>query len=513
MNTKLFLTALSILLLSWPKTAAAQCSRYGGRATVVQVNAAGIVPVVLGDTGYINSTGGINDASLLGASVPALLAGEALSATAAGAGRSTRAQASLSNLKLTVAGNTIGAAFVTAEATAYCGSGSTGSAKIDGLVVNGQSVVVTGTPNQTVSLLGGGYIILNEQTTNSGSITVNAIHLRVPAVADAIIDSASAAISRPVIAASGGPAFIVTLLLQAIGGLDITMTKSGPSTVVTSSALTYAIGLGNGGSAAVTAGTSATVLDQLPSGVTATDAGPGTGVDSVSCTNLNSPGAMLTCTVMLSSDLAPGVKPGDANAATFTIAATAPSSAGSITNYASVDSTGGTSPPDPTSCSGSNHCSSASTTVNTPVVTNVPANCTDFTTGGGWIIAPDNRSRANFSVAGGVDPGGNPIGHLEYVDHSTARGLNVHGIGQPQCTIPDVGSICPDPTTSPNFRQLSGNAQVTYPNGTQSDVPYTVCVADNGEPGGHDMFSITLDTIGYMSGLQTVHGGNIQLHQ
>ena len=38
MKKKLFITALSIVFLSWPKIAAAQCSTYGGRAMVVQAS-------------------------------------------------------------------------------------------------------------------------------------------------------------------------------------------------------------------------------------------------------------------------------------------------------------------------------------------------------------------------------------------------------------------------------------------------------------------------------------------
>jgi hypothetical protein len=69
-------------------------------------------------------------------------------------------------------------------------------------------------------LLGGGFITLNEQTSdpNTGSITVNAIHVTVPAVADAVISSASAAITGQLIGSSGGPHLILALLLQVIGG-------------------------------------------------------------------------------------------------------------------------------------------------------------------------------------------------------------------------------------------------------------------------------------------------------
>src|SRR5215510_12648122 len=66
---KIFLTAaLSIVLLYSPKTAAAACSTFGGRAAVVQANALGIGSVVLSDTGNLERTGGVKTASLLGAS-------------------------------------------------------------------------------------------------------------------------------------------------------------------------------------------------------------------------------------------------------------------------------------------------------------------------------------------------------------------------------------------------------------------------------------------------------------
>src|SRR5882672_11545128 len=119
---RFFVAAISILLLSVPRTAAAACSAFGGRATVVQANALGIVPVVLSDTGNLDSTGGAKQASLLNTSVAGLLSGQDLHATSIGGGSYTQSEASLAKLVLTVAGNTIGADFVMARAKAYCGS-------------------------------------------------------------------------------------------------------------------------------------------------------------------------------------------------------------------------------------------------------------------------------------------------------------------------------------------------------------------------------------------------------
>jgi hypothetical protein len=62
-------------------------------------------------------------------------------------------------------------------------------------VINGQSIVVTGQPNQTVNLPVG-TVTINEQTSSAsgkdGDITVNALHVTVPGVADVIISSAHA---------------------------------------------------------------------------------------------------------------------------------------------------------------------------------------------------------------------------------------------------------------------------------------------------------------------------------
>jgi hypothetical protein len=187
MKTILPFAALSIVLMSWPKTAAAQCAAFAGRATVFQANGVGIVPVVLSDTGNLDSTGGAKEASLLNASVPGLVSGEVLHATAIAEGSYSRAESSVANLVLTVGGNTIGADFVMARANSFCGSGIPtidGNTEIDGLVINGQSINVTGLTNQSISLPGGGFIIINEQNGSvqgqTGSITVNALHVTVP---------------------------------------------------------------------------------------------------------------------------------------------------------------------------------------------------------------------------------------------------------------------------------------------------------------------------------------------
>ena len=144
---------------------------------------------------------------------------------------------------------------------------------------------------------------------------------------------------------------------------NLTLTKSATTTVLTNGSITYTLGLGNSGG--VTSGTSATIKEALPAGVVATAVTAGTGVSSVNCGSLPSAaGATLTCTVTLSSGLAAGAANGSA---AFTITATAPATSGAITNYASVDPTGGSSPATPGSSCATTSCGSAATTVNAPV--------------------------------------------------------------------------------------------------------------------------------------------------
>jgi len=71
-------------------------------------------------------------------------------------------------------------------------------------VINGQSIVVSGQPNQTISLpLDSGRVTINEQSSSAsgknGDITVNALHVEVFEVANVVISSAHADIT------CGGP--------------------------------------------------------------------------------------------------------------------------------------------------------------------------------------------------------------------------------------------------------------------------------------------------------------------
>lgn len=198
--------SLLLSLLSWPaQSASANNTTFSGEATVVQATVLGLPPIVLSDTGALDSTGGAREASLLDANVPGLLTAEVLHASTVGQGQRSSSEASVANVTLTVGGNTISAGLLRARATAECHNGTasvSGSSEIVDLVVNGQAVVVSGQPNQTISLPVGRVIINEQQSSvsgNTGDITVNALHVVVDGVADVIISSAHADIT------CGGP--------------------------------------------------------------------------------------------------------------------------------------------------------------------------------------------------------------------------------------------------------------------------------------------------------------------
>jgi hypothetical protein len=180
-----------------PAGGGGQKTSFSGRATVVNANVVGLAPIILSDTGALDSTGGEKEASLLEHETPGLLSARVLHASTVGNGNRSRSEASVVDLDLAVGGNTISADFLAARAEAVCSAGESaaGGSEIANLVINGQPVTVTGEPNQTLDLPVG-KVIINEQTKpRSGDITVNALHVIIPGVADVVIASAHADIT------------------------------------------------------------------------------------------------------------------------------------------------------------------------------------------------------------------------------------------------------------------------------------------------------------------------------
>jgi hypothetical protein len=194
------LRGLSLLIgfAMMPAVAQADANTFSGQGTAVSATVAGI-NTKLGDTGPLPSSGGALEASLLSAQIDGLSA-DVLHATTVGQQEESRSEASVADVMLTVAGNTIAADFLMASAEATCNGGGaavTGSSEVFGLVINGQTIAVSGQPNQTISLPAGtGEVIINEQNGSAsgsdGTITVNALHVIANGVADIIISSAHA---------------------------------------------------------------------------------------------------------------------------------------------------------------------------------------------------------------------------------------------------------------------------------------------------------------------------------
>ncbi len=82
-----------------------------------------------------------------------------------------------------------------ARATAQCiprAPFTSGETEIDGLTIDGVGGDRHRRANQTVALAGGGQVILNEQSTTPGAITVTAIHVIISGAGDVMVASAHA---------------------------------------------------------------------------------------------------------------------------------------------------------------------------------------------------------------------------------------------------------------------------------------------------------------------------------
>src|SRR4051812_47588066 len=148
--------AAALMLATLPAQAAAQTFSGDATGAVITVPATGTT--IRAATGTVPISGGGAEAALLVGDVPGSATGGVV-ALAAGEMHSgivgldaTRAEASMANAALTVSGNQINAAFILARSAASCGPATSGSSQVTSLVINNQSIPVTGNPNQTVTL-------------------------------------------------------------------------------------------------------------------------------------------------------------------------------------------------------------------------------------------------------------------------------------------------------------------------------------------------------------------------
>src|SRR5258708_2167618 len=236
--SRVVLSSLLTALLVWPPGLFAWTEpavAFSGQATVLSVTTHGVTDTTatVSDTGPLPSSGGALQPSLLSISFPGLLTADVAHATTIGQADRARSEASVADVSLTAGGNTIAASLLRSSAMAVCTTGGpavSGSSEIADLVINGQTIAVSGQPNQTITLpVGGVMVIINEQSSsvsgNTGSITVNALHVIVPDVvgvagADVVVSSAHADVTCQGVPACVGKDFVT-------GGGFITGTQSG----------------------------------------------------------------------------------------------------------------------------------------------------------------------------------------------------------------------------------------------------------------------------------------------
>ena len=216
-----FILAALMSLFAIPAGTIAQTSStptFSGQAYVVQVTIPPLSPITVANTGPLPSSGGAQEASLL--DVPPISLGAAgglngadvAHATTIGRGNASRSEASVADVSLTAAGNTIAADFLMSEASAQCKGTSpsvSGRSDLARLVINDQRIDVSGATNQTVQLpLNAGSVVINEQSSSvngqSGTMDVNALHVVVnnptpgsAPLADVIISHAHSDITCP----------------------------------------------------------------------------------------------------------------------------------------------------------------------------------------------------------------------------------------------------------------------------------------------------------------------------
>ena len=194
--------ALFATVLGWGAAGPAMAStiEYSGRATAVRTAVSAHA-----DTGELAATGGNLDAGELSAGVPGAVAVDTLHASTIGQAEYVHSEASVGSMAMAEGLNTIAADLVMSRAEAQNQGGwviRSGRSHVDGLLVNGLPVVVTGDPNQTVPLVGG-QLVINEQSQGSTggieSITVTALHLTVGDT-DIAIGTSRAGLKLPAVA-------------------------------------------------------------------------------------------------------------------------------------------------------------------------------------------------------------------------------------------------------------------------------------------------------------------------
>lgn len=172
-----------------------------GSAAGVQVNLSGLINANVGPipTSSIGPSGGTDTDTVASVAVPGTAGVGVVTTTTTGStgnGGTVTSSAEAANVDLSVLALNLLRASVIRSTCTSDETGSTGSSTLTGLQVLGQTINVTGAPNQTVTVNLGVVNVtvhINEQivagTAPSSSITVNALRLEVSALGNAVAGS------------------------------------------------------------------------------------------------------------------------------------------------------------------------------------------------------------------------------------------------------------------------------------------------------------------------------------
>jgi hypothetical protein len=132
---------------------------------------------------------------------------------------------------------------------------------------------------------------------------------------------------------------------------------------------------------------------------------------------------------------------------------------------------------------------------------------------GGWITTAAG-AKATF---GGNSHAVGQKGQIEYQDHGSTTNINVHSIEVHSVSCGgdvEVSSILgvngifgSEPSSFGTQATITGTATIDG----KGSFEYQIDVTDLGEPGSSDTFRLQLSN-GYDSGVQTLNGGNVQVH-
>jgi len=165
---------------------------YSGRAIGVSVHTA-VLDAKFADTGELPPEGGVIYATVVTVNTD-LAQAEVLMSVTMGFDQVAQSEVATADVVLLPGStNQISADFVRARSTATC-DGVSGDSDVVALKLGGQDVVVSGHPNQEVSVPGVLTLVINEQIDSShdgtSAITVNALHLTLLGGNEVIVSSA-----------------------------------------------------------------------------------------------------------------------------------------------------------------------------------------------------------------------------------------------------------------------------------------------------------------------------------